>query len=136
MPAGGETAVGLIQVWREGGDWSTAERGFAISERFWGTGLFVKGAELALKYLFETVGVHRLETRTAVGNDRGNGALRKLGATKEGLLRHGMCKNGVYFDQALWSILSDEWLWNRLAHDEIAITELQDPQYKPWAVLT
>jgi len=53
--------------------------------------------------------VHRLEARAAVRNGRGNGALRKLGATQEGVLRKSFRKNGEYVDQALWTILDDEW---------------------------
>lgn len=109
VPSGHDTAVGLIQVRRETLDCSTAEWGFALSERFWGTGLFVASAHLALTFLFETAGVHRLEARTVVGNDRASGVLQKLGATREGVLRHGFRRNGEYFDQILWSMLADDW---------------------------
>jgi ribosomal-protein-alanine N-acetyltransferase len=110
VPAGHDTAVGLIQVRRETALGPTAEWGFALSERFWGTGLFIASAGLALTFLFQTAGVHRLEARTIVENGRATGALRKLGATEEGVLRHGFHRNGEYFDQALWSILAHEWL--------------------------
>jgi RimJ/RimL family protein N-acetyltransferase len=53
--------------------------------------------------------VHRLEARAAVQNGRGNGALRKLGAVHEGILRRSFLCNGEYLDQALWSILADDW---------------------------
>src|ERR1700752_2669153 len=53
IPAGQPGAVGLIQVRPEAPRSSTAEWGFALSERFWGTGLFVASAELAMEYLFE-----------------------------------------------------------------------------------
>ena len=42
-------------------------------------------------------------------NGRGNGALRKLGAVQEGILRRSFLCNGQYLDQALWSILEDDW---------------------------
>ena len=107
VPPGHDTAVGVIQVRREASDCSTAEWGFVLSERFWGTGLFMASAELVLTFLFDTAGIHRLEARTIVGNGRASGALQKLGAVREGLLRRGFCRNGEYFDQVLWSILSD-----------------------------
>jgi len=53
--------------------------------------------------------VHRLEARAAVKNGRGNGALRKIGAVQEGLLRKSFQKNGEYLDQALWTILKEDW---------------------------
>jgi RimJ/RimL family protein N-acetyltransferase len=55
------------------------------------------------------LGVRRLEARAAVANGRGNGALRKLGAVQEGVLRRSFLKNGLHLDQMLWSILSEEW---------------------------
>jgi ribosomal-protein-serine acetyltransferase len=53
--------------------------------------------------------VLRLEARAAVANGRGNGALRKLGAVQEGLLRRSFLKNGQFLDQVLWSILAEDW---------------------------
>jgi [ribosomal protein S5]-alanine N-acetyltransferase len=108
VPPGLTTAVGLIQVRREASDCSTAEWGFVLSERYWGTGLFMASAHLVLDFLFETAGIHRLEARTIVGNGRATGALQKLGAVKEGVLRRGFLRNGEYFDQILWSILVDD----------------------------
>jgi [ribosomal protein S5]-alanine N-acetyltransferase len=108
VPPGHDTAVGVIQVRREASDCPTAEWGFVLSERFWGTGLFMASAELVLGFLFGTAGIHRLEARTIVDNGRASGALRKLGAVREGILRRGFLRNGEYFDQVLWSILPDD----------------------------
>jgi RimJ/RimL family protein N-acetyltransferase len=71
--------------------------------------MFKDGAEMVLNFAIETVGVLRLEARAAVANGRGNGALRKLGAVQEGVLRRSFLKNGQFLDQMLWSILSEEW---------------------------
>ena len=42
-------------------------------------------------------------------NGRGNGALRKIGATREGVLRKSFLRNGEYLDQSLWTILAEDW---------------------------
>ena len=115
VPAGHDTAVGLIQVRREFPESSTAEWGFALSDRFWGKGVFVASAELLLTFLFETAGLHRLEARTLVENQRANGALQKLQAVQEGRLRQGFHRDGEHLDQYLWSILADEWLASKAA---------------------
>jgi ribosomal-protein-alanine N-acetyltransferase len=104
-----DTAVGLFQVRQLEPGWGTAEWGFAIGSAFWGTGLYAEGAELVLDFVFETIGVHRLEARAAIQNGRGNGALRKLGAVQEGTLRKSFLRNGQYMDQALWAIIADDW---------------------------
>ena len=71
--------------------------------------MFADAAKLVLDFAFGTIGVHRLEARAAVLNGRGNGALRKLGAMQEGILRRSFLRNGEYLDQALYSILADDW---------------------------
>ena len=109
VPHGMDTAVGLFQVRQLEAGFATAEWGFAVGSAFWGTGVFSDGAQLVLEFAFDTMGVHRLEARAAVANGRGNGALRKVGAVQEGVLRRSFLRNGQYHDQALWSILADEW---------------------------
>jgi len=104
-----DTAIGIFQLRELEPGFGTAEWGFAIGSAYWGTGVFQDGADLMINFAFETVGVHRLEARAAVKNGRGNGALQKVGAVQEGLLRKSFLKNGEYLDQALWTILNDEW---------------------------
>jgi [ribosomal protein S5]-alanine N-acetyltransferase len=104
-----DTAIGIFQLRQLEPGFGSAEWGFAIGSAYWGTGVFQEGAELLVTFAFETVGVHRLEARAAVRNGRGNGALRKLGAVQEGLLRKSFQKNGEYLDQALWTILDEDW---------------------------
>jgi len=109
VPHGSDTAVGIFQVRSLEPAFGTAEWGFAVASEFWGTGIFVDGAKLIVDFAFEVLGVHRLEARAALRNGRGNGALRKLGAVQEGVLRRSFERNGEYMDQALWTILQDEW---------------------------
>jgi ribosomal-protein-alanine N-acetyltransferase len=109
VPHGMDTAIGLFQVRQLEPGWGTAEWGFAIGSAFWGTGVFTEGAQMVLEFAFETIGVHRLEARAAVQNGRGNGALRKVGAVCEGILRRSFLRNGHYYDQALWAILAEDF---------------------------
>lgn len=110
VPDGCEDAVGIIQVRQLEAGFGTAEWGFAMGRRYWGTGIFEAAAVAVMEFVFERVGVHRLEARAAAANGRGNGALRKLGATSEGLLRKSFLRNGQYHDQVLWAIVADEWI--------------------------
>ena len=110
VPHGSDTAIGIFQVRSLEPAFGTAEWGFALASEFWGTGIFMDGAKLMVDFTFEVLGVHRLEARAALKNGRGNGALRKLGAVQEGVLRKSFQRNGEYMDQALWTILQDEWM--------------------------
>jgi RimJ/RimL family protein N-acetyltransferase len=109
VPKGLDVAVGLIQVRRLEPQFATAEWGFVLGSSFWGTGIFAEGAQLVVDFVFGVIGVHRLEARAAMKNGRGNGALRKLGATAEGILRRSFLRNGQYLDQVLWTILASDW---------------------------
>jgi RimJ/RimL family protein N-acetyltransferase len=106
---GYDTAIGIFQMRQIDADFRTAEWGFAIGSPFWGTGVFREGADLMLDFAFETVGVYRLEARASVQNGRGNGALRKVGAVREAILRKSFLRNGEQVDQVLYAILEDEW---------------------------
>ena len=106
---GFDTAIGIFQVRQTECGFGTAEWGFALGSAFWGTGVFLESAELMLEFVFDTVGVHRLEARAAVLNGRGNGALLKIGAVQEGILRKSFLRNGRYLDQVLYAIVEDDW---------------------------
>ncbi len=107
-----DTAIGIFQIRSTEPGFGTAEWGFALGSPFWGTGVFQEGAELVMEFAFDTIGVHRLEARAAIRNSRGNGALRKMGATQEGILRKSFLRNGEYLDQALWTLLDEDWREN------------------------
>jgi RimJ/RimL family protein N-acetyltransferase len=109
VPHGMDTAIGIFQVRQLEPGFGTAEWGFAIGSAFWGTGVFLDAANLVVGFTFDVIGAHRLEARAAVANGRGNGALRKVGAVQEGVLRKSFLRNGEYLDQTLWTILADDW---------------------------
>ena len=114
VPNGTDAAVGIFQVRSIEPGFGTAEWGFAIGSQLWGSGVFGEGARLVLDFAFDVIGANRLEARAAVANGRGNGALRKLGAVQEGLLRRSFQRNGQYHDQVLWGICADDWRMQRL----------------------
>jgi ribosomal-protein-alanine N-acetyltransferase len=105
---GFDTAIGIFQVRQHELSFRTAEWGFAIGSPFWGSGVFKDSAELVLDFAFGVLGVHRLEARAAVANGRGNGALMKIGAVQEALLRRSLHLNGEHLDQVLYAMVADE----------------------------
>jgi len=109
VPHGMDTAIGLFQVRQLEAGFASGEWGFALGSAFWGTGMFIDAGQLVVDFAVETLNVGRLEARACVANGRGNGALRKLGAVQEGVLRRSFLKNGEFLDQMLWSILAEEW---------------------------
>ena len=115
VPAGMDTAIGIFQLRSLEPGFASAEWGFALGSQYWGTGVFVEGARLVLDFAFDVIGADRLEARAAVANGRGNGALRKLGAVQECVLRRSFQRHGHYHDQVLWGILAEDWRLQRLS---------------------
>ena len=109
VPDGETVAVGIFQLRLLDDRDGVAEWGFILGEAYWGTGLFLAGAQCVVDFAFETMGLHRLEARAAMANGRGQGALAKLGAVREAVLRQSFARHGQRLDQTLWAILRDEW---------------------------
>jgi RimJ/RimL family protein N-acetyltransferase len=114
VPQGMAHAIGIFQLRSLEPGFASCEWGFAMGSAFWGTGVYAEGARLVVNYAVDVVGAQRLEARAAVANGRGNGALRKIGAVQEGVLRRSFLRNGQYHDQVLWSILAEDWRLQRL----------------------
>jgi RimJ/RimL family protein N-acetyltransferase len=93
---------GLVQVRQIAGSFEAGECQAMLVPSSRGTGVFVEVA-------FWSVGAFRLEARVPLQDGRANGALRKLGAVREGVLRRSLRHGGEYLDQALWSLLRDDW---------------------------
>jgi RimJ/RimL family protein N-acetyltransferase len=72
---------------------------------------------MAVDFAFQHTDVNRLEARAVVQNGRGNGALRKLGAVQEGVLRGSLLKNGQHLDQIMWSIVARDWFQAKAVWD-------------------
>ena len=103
------TVVGLVQVRQLDPAFEAAEWECTVVPSARGTGIFLEAARLAGSFAFGTIGTHRLEARVLLQNGRANGALRKLGAVQEGVLRRSVRRSGEYLDQVMWSLLKEDW---------------------------
>jgi ribosomal-protein-alanine N-acetyltransferase len=103
-----DAAIGIFQVRKNRTRSGTGEWGFAIGSPFWGTGVFEHGAALALGFAFAAMDVHRLEARTAARNGRGNRALQKLGAVRQGYSRELFSLRGERCDQVQWAMFAED----------------------------
>jgi ribosomal-protein-alanine N-acetyltransferase len=109
VPAGERHACGVFELRQLQPKFFRGELGFVLPPRLWGRGLFFEAAGLILDFAFDVVKVHRIEARAAVDNDRGNAALKKVGATREGTLRHAFVRGEQFIDQSLWAIVASDW---------------------------
>ena len=101
--------VGLVQVRQLDPSFEAAEWECTLVPSVRGSGVFLETARLAGSLAFGVVGAHRLEARALLQNGRANGALRKLGAVQEGVLRRSARRHDEYVDQILWAVLKEDW---------------------------
>ena len=92
--------------------------------QFWGTSLNPTVKLLMLQYAFETLKMQRVAFTVDAINTRSCGAMEKLGAKREGVLRKHMLRpDGSSRDTVVFAIVDEEWpvvkaaLLKRLAFD-------------------
>jgi N-acetyltransferase len=109
VPEPGDFAVGLFRIREIEVAFGSAEWEFVLAPEYWGRGLFFHVAPLVVDFVFDVLGAGRLEARTAITNGRSQGALRKLGAVQEAVLRRSSHRPDRIEDQALWALLARDW---------------------------
>lgn len=74
------------------------------------TGVNTECKRLVLEHAFETLGAERVQLKTDGRNTASQRAIERLGAVREGVLRHHMLTwDGVMRDTVMYSILAHEW---------------------------
>lgn len=87
------------------------EIGFTFIARSWQrTHVNTEAKYLMLQHVFDKWGCNRVELLTDVLNARSRAAIRRIGATEEGVLRnHMIMRDGRKRDSVIHSIVVDEW---------------------------
>jgi RimJ/RimL family protein N-acetyltransferase len=76
----------------------------------WGTVVNPEAKFLLLRHAFEEWGAIRVQLKTDLKNLRSQAAIKKLGATEEGVLRrHRFRRDGTIRDSVIFSIIREEW---------------------------
>ena len=105
------TVVGTSSL----GDASLAHRRIhlgwtAYAPGVWGSVVNPACKLLLLGHAFDDCGFERVKIQTDAINDRSQAAIAKLGATREGVLRHEQRRaDGSWRDTVVFSILAAEW---------------------------
>ena len=65
---------------------------------------------MLLNYGFDVLGLNRIELKTSQLNIKSQGAMKKIGAIKEGILRrHMIAENGTVRDTVYFSFIREDW---------------------------
>ncbi len=93
-PAFGSIAIGYTQIGRP----------------WWRTGVNTESKLLLMTHVFETLGAERLVWHTDIRNRRSQAAIERLGASREGILRHQRTRpDGSWRDTVQYSMIAAEW---------------------------
>ncbi|HWO59214.1 MAG TPA: GNAT family protein [Umezawaea sp.] len=90
-----------------------AEVGCWLERSAAGRGLVTRAARVIIDWVVHERGVHRVEWLAAVENTASTAVARRLGFTKEGVLRESYPHRGKRYDVEVWSVLAPEWRGQR-----------------------
>lgn len=87
----------------------TAEAGCWLEPAAVGKGLVTRAARVIIDWAVEERGIHRVEWMASAENKASIAVARRLGMTKEGVLRESYPHRGKRHDMEVWSVLAPEW---------------------------
>jgi ribosomal-protein-serine acetyltransferase len=87
--------------------------GYWLDSAHEGKGVITRCCSALLDYLFDELGLHRVEIRCGTGNTRSCAIPERLGFRREGVANGAEWVNDRWVDLVIWGILEEEWRRNR-----------------------
>ncbi|WP_435969385.1 GNAT family N-acetyltransferase [Streptomyces sp. Qhu_M48] len=103
------TLVGAVILRKLDVEGGTAEAGCWLEPAGVGRGLVTRAARTLVDWAVEVRGVHRVEWVVSSGNAPSIAVARRLGMSRDGVLRESYSYRGERHDQEVWSVLAPEW---------------------------
>jgi RimJ/RimL family protein N-acetyltransferase len=81
-----------------------------LGRPWWRSAINTEAKLLILGHAFEVLGANRVAIKTDIRNERSQAAIERLGAKREGVLRHQYIRpDGTLRDTVLYSVIPEEW---------------------------
>lgn len=90
----------------------TAEAGCWLEPSAVGNGLVTRATSVLLDWAIRTRGIHRVEWQVKATNEASIAVARRLGMSRDGVLRQSYLHRGERHDIEIWSILAPAWRAN------------------------
>jgi ribosomal-protein-serine acetyltransferase len=92
-------------------DWENRSTniGYWLGEAYQGKGLVTGACRALLDYLFSELKLQRIEIRGATDNPKSCAIPRRLGFSKEGVLRQAQAFDDRYLDIEVHGLLAEDW---------------------------
>ncbi|MEE1814381.1 GNAT family N-acetyltransferase [Streptomyces sp. NPDC004288] len=87
----------------------TAEAGCWLEPSAAGKGLITRACRVIIDWAIEERGIHRVEWYASTKNLASVAVARRLGMTKEGVVRENYLYRGTRADTEIWAVLAPEW---------------------------
>ncbi|WP_406839005.1 GNAT family N-acetyltransferase [Streptomyces sp. AHU1] len=101
--------VGGVLAVRFDADQGNCEVGCWLEPAASGRGLVTRAMRILIDHAVEERGIHRVEWVAAAGNVPSLNVARRLGMSRDGVLRQKHPHHGVRHDLEVWSVLAPEW---------------------------
>ena len=102
-------AIGCIDVISIREDIACCEIGYCLSDRFWGEGYMPEAFQAVIRFLFEEVGMNRIQATHDLNNPKSGRVMEKCGLRYEGTLRQGSRNNQGICDSVMRAILREDY---------------------------
>lgn len=86
-----------------------AEFGIILHHPYWGSGIAIECALLVGEYLFEKLGLHRVEFGTLATNARVRTLCDKFNIQMEGIKKDSFFEGGQFMDSSTYVIFEKDW---------------------------
>ncbi len=110
-PEGIAGAINLSQIFHKG--FKNAYLGYYLFEGFTGKGFMAEALDLAVKYAFTDLELHRLEANIRPENKASIAVVKRFGFVKEGYSRKYLKIGGKWRDHERWAIIKEDWIERR-----------------------
>lgn len=108
-----DNIVGVAQIFDYDREVNMITIGYRINERFWGKGTATKTVKAIIEYLFNDIGINRIQACVMPENTKSLNVLRRNNFVEEGTIRQGhVWKGKGVVDIVLFSMIKSEYIKN------------------------
>lgn len=101
--------VGIVEMFDYSHEVNMITIGYRLNHRFWNKGIATKTVKIMIKYLFNDIGINRIQAFVMQENIKSQNVLQRNGFVKEGIIRQGYVWKGQgIVDLILYSLLKSD----------------------------
>ena len=101
--------IGTISVVEQNETLNSVHIGYCIGSKWWHQGITSEAFAAIIPYLFDAVGVNRIESQHDPNNPYSGEVMKKCGLRYEGTLRQADFNNKGIVDACMYSLLKSDW---------------------------